>query len=90
MDLSKLSGGVIGCISTKDSKTSPEGQVNCTIEKCEGCSNPIWVSEKKRMIRKEKPELVTLCMNCAVVVMGVLEEMGGTKINIVDVSKPKD
>lgn len=86
MNLPKYDGGVIGCLTLRSTRTSPTDQKNCTIENCEGCKEPIWVSEKKRALRTLNPKLATLCMDCAVLVMSVLEELGDTKINIVNVS----
>ncbi len=66
--------GVIGCISTKDSPEAPPDQPNCEVQECDVCEGDIWVSSMKRKLKKENPLFMTMCMECAVLTMKVMEE----------------
>lgn len=88
MDLSKMKVGIIGCIRIAEHPTAPVDQENPIPGECPGCLNSIWISDKKRALQKAYPDLLTLCMECAVEAMKQLEAEGvaGT-YNIVDISK---
>jgi hypothetical protein len=88
-DLSKMTMGIIGCVSVEDSPIPDPEQKNCVVENCLACKQEIWVSEKKRELRKEHPKLVTMCMRCGVLTMKILQEEGVVSETLVNLAKKK-
>lgn len=57
----------IGCIPVKAHPTHPTDQSPCIIKACPGCKERMWVSEKKRAMKKRNPTKVKIyCFLCLV------------------------
>jgi hypothetical protein len=52
------------CVPLKDMKTPPKDQKGCLVEKCPMCECNMWVSEKKRAIRKKNKNIKLFCAYC--------------------------
>lgn len=62
IDFSNIKG-FTGCFPLYSSAVPPHDQPNCISQKCEYCDEPMWVSEKKRALGKQK-NVVVACYPC--------------------------
>lgn len=60
---------IVGCIPVRALPLPPEDTSPCIIEKCSSCKNKMWVSEKKRNLRKTRSNVEIYCFVCVVVSM---------------------
>jgi len=57
----------VGCIPVRSLPHAPEDTSPCIQMICLGCTRPMWVSEKKREMKKKKPSKVQIyCYDCLV------------------------
>ncbi len=54
----------IGCVPVHVSPNHPTDQTPCIQEDCPHCKRPMWVSEKKRAMRKKIPTAKIYCLEC--------------------------
>lgn len=63
IDFSKYT--FIGCIPIKACTTHPTDQSPCIIKTCGLCKEQMWVSQKKRLMKKRNPTKVRIyCLLC--------------------------
>lgn len=69
----------IGCIPLSAMKTHPKDQTPCVIRNCPECNEPMWVSEKKRLLKSKDPAafriVCFICLVSASVEQGVEPEL---------------
>lgn len=69
---------IIGCIPVSMAPTPPADQEDCQKQGCEVCSTAVWVSVKKRTLKKLNPDYIIMCMHCCVIAADVMKDGNGT------------
>lgn len=70
------SKSLIACIPVKLHPTHPKDQTSCTQEKCPHCHEMMWVSEKKRKLRKR----LSIKAYCAICITKMIDPKNDLEI----------
>ena len=77
----------IACMPTMIMATPPEEQQDCIKEKCQDCLKEIWVSVKKREMRRKTPQSKTICLFCAAKLSNE-HKHNGDDVEVIDLHQP--
>ena len=77
----------IGCIPVSACPDHPEDQTNCIKRLCKLCHQPMWVSEKKRALKKADPSKYKIyCLLC-IFKTALSQGYDSTNLEVIDIGK---
>lgn len=66
---------------------APKDQENPQVEECPSCKRGMWVSDKKRKIRKNYPQALIICMLCGLKIEKGRRDLGIPPSEFIDLNK---